>query len=174
MTNTTEIRAAANRIQSRAPRRAELVKTLDVDRARVVRLQEEGEVELAAIDAADAADGRVLASTGAIIDGSRPERLLYRTIRNLVTNEWGLDKTTFAQYVTDTILKPAEFHAPTLVSKWLEGPSFRALVHQVTRETVKNLVEATLKTEVRAEIRDYLARRIQLSATVVPDDKVKG
>lgn len=174
MTPTDEIRGAANRIQSRAPRRAELVAFLEdpfLDKPTAPVTAEyapdlrHAVAELANIDAQDAIDGRILATTSAIIDGSRPERLVHRALKNLM-NEWGLTKDG----VVGEILKLVKVDGEAAVTKWMNSETMRQFVSKVVRETVKTLVEPTLKTEVRA----FLDRRIKLkadiTATVTPEE----
>ena len=156
MTHTEEIRAARDRIQSRAPRRAELVAVLAGTKALEERAEAMG--ELARIDEQDAADGRVLASTHAIIDGSRPERMVHRALKNLF-DEWGLTRQGIIAEAVKAI-KIEATDAKTVVEMWMNGNNMREFVSKVARETVQKLADPILRAEARA-----FFERVQVSVS---------
>jgi hypothetical protein len=163
MPNTDDFRTAAGRIHARRDRRAALVKALSdpsclhaVERTALAD-------ELTRLDTDDAADGRILADTAAVIDGTRPERVVHRAIRNLMI-EWGLDKAAVIAQIGASMKIDAEKAA----TEWLNGRAMRDFISEAARVVINR----TLENLVRAEVRAFLDRRVQLniSASISPPE----
>ncbi len=104
------------------------------------------------------------------IDSSKPERIVYRALRNLIINEWNISKDTIVQRVSETVLGPIKADVPGIIDRWLNSSTVRDFVSKTVRETVKGLVEPVLRTEIRA----FLDRHIKLTAAVVSEEGKGG
>lgn len=164
MTHTDEIRGASNRIQARSIRRATLVEVLQNASYEARQLREDATIELATIDREDAVDGRILASTGAIIDGSRPERLFHRALKNLM-QEWGITRDG----VVAEILKNVKVDAEAVTTAWLNGPHMRSYVGKLVTDLVKKMAEPILHAEARAFLDRRVKLKVDVTAIVTPD-----
>ena len=101
------------------------------------------------------------------VDSKRPQQAIYRSLRNLILNEWGLSKTSLIQQVVETF----KLDGTAAARDWLNGQHMRDFVSKVTREVVRAMAEPILKAEAKA----FLDRRIKLeasiTATVTPEEK---
>lgn len=144
------LREAADRIKARGEMRQQLLmgpQTQDTaDR-------------LALIDAADANDGRILAASDAIIDGTRPERVISRALRNLIT-EWGITKES----VTNVIMSSAKIDTQSVAEAWINRHS-STLLHALQNSVLAE-IRKTIGPMVKTEVQTFLDRHLKI--TIVP------
>lgn len=116
----------------------------------------------------DEGDSVAVSADGTILT-KRPERILYRAVRNLLLNEWGLTKKS----LIGDVIGSFQLDAEKVIRDWMNGEHIRAFVGKVCRETVKALAEPIIKAEARAFLDRRVKLKAEITATVTPEETVQ-